>query len=474
MTAEQLEINEETEETSTFNNELVYGLNDKPPVVESIFVALQHVLAIFVGIITPPLIICNALKLGVTDTNIVVSMSLFISGIATFIQIRKIGPVGSGLLSIQGTSFGFLAPILAIGLASIEAGSTPTQALALIFGSCILGSFIEIILSRFLTIARKVFPPLVTGIVVTVIGLSLIKVGVTSIAGGFAAQQDGSFGSIQNLSIAGIVLITIIIASLSSNRFLRMSSIVIGLIVGYIISIALGRVDFAALRELPLFNVPLPFRYGVRFSLAGFLPIALLYVMTTIESIGDLTATSMVSKEPIKGPVYVKRIKGGVLGDGINSLIAACFNTFPNTTFSQNNGIIQLTGVGSRYVGYYIAAILSILGLFPIIGGIFQILPQPVLGGATIIMFGAVAVAGIGILSTISIGKRELVIIAVGLGAGLGVTFVPEILDAMPPLIKNTFSSGITSGGVSAILLNLLLPKNAGEEQPSRSKTKIA
>ena len=439
--------------------ELIYGLDDRPPVVEAFFVALQHVLAAFVGIITPPLIICNALGLDPAQTSYIVSMSLFISGVSTFIQCKRIGVVGSGLLSLQGTSFSFLGPIIGVGTAAVQAGSSPQEALALIFGVCFFGSFIEIILSRFLHLAQKIITPVVSGTVVMVIGLSLIKTGIISLAGGVVAQQNGTFGSSQNLALGGLVLAIIILLNVLGNRYLRMGAIAIGLFVGYIISIFLGLVDFSVLGRLPLFSLPIPFRYGMRFDFAAFVPFILLYLITAIETIGDLTATSAVSKQPIKGSLYFRRIKGGVLGDGINSLLAAVFNTFPNTTFSQNNGVIQMTGVGSRYVGFYVAGIFTVLGLLPIVGGIFQALPQPVLGGATIIMFGSIAVAGINIIASTEIDRRALIIVAASLALGLGVVYVPEILNDKPALIKNIFSSGISTGGLTAILLNAFLPK---------------
>ncbi|NER83996.1 MAG: xanthine permease XanP, partial [Leptolyngbya sp. SIO1D8] len=240
--------------------------------------------------------------------------------------------------------------------------------------------------------------------------------------------------------------------------FLRMSSIVIGLIVGYLVAWPLGMVSFNNLSGLPMVAVPIPFRFGFGFNVAAFVPFAFLYLITTIESIGDLTATSLLTGQPITGPTYLKRIKGGVLGDGLNSLLAACFNTFPNTTFSQNNGVIQLTGIGSRYVGYFIAGIFVLLGLFPVVGGVFQAMPQPVLGGATLVMFGTVAAAGIKILSCVNFTKRASIIIAVSMGIGLGITFVPDILDDLPTLAKSLFSSGISAGGLTALVLNMILP----------------
>ncbi|MBW4466146.1 MAG: purine permease [Pegethrix bostrychoides GSE-TBD4-15B] len=446
------------------SSELIYGLNDKPPVPEAIFVAFQHVLAAFVGIITPPLIIAGSLGLDPANTSYIISMSLFASGICTFIQCRKIGPVGSGLLSLQGTSFAFLGPIIGVGTVAVQGGRTPEQALALIFGVCFFGAAVEIILSRFLHLMDKIITPVVSGTVVMIIGLGLIKTGIISLAGGTIAQKNGTFGSVQNLLLGGGVLLIVVLLTTSKNRFLRMGAIAIGLTVGYIVSAFMGMVDLSILGKLAIISPPIPFRYGMSFDLGAFLPFILLYVLTAIETVGDLTATSAVSGEPVSGSTYVRRIKGGVLGDGVNSAIAAVLNTFPNTTFSQNNGVIQMTGVGSRYVGFYVAGIFAILGLSPIIGGIFQAIPQPVLGGATTVMFGSIAVAGLSIVSSAKLDRRSMIIVAVSLAMGLGVIYAPEIFNDKPPLIKNLFGSSISTGGLTAILLSWLLPSSGEEE----------
>lgn len=438
---------------------LLYGLDDKPPVPEAIFVAFQHVLASFVGIITPPLIICSALGTTPEVTSYVISMSLFVSGVATFIQCKRVGPVGSGLLSLQGTSFAFLGPIIGVGTAAVGAGESPEAALALIFGLCFFGSFVEIILSRFLHLASQIITPVVSGTVVMIIGLSLIKTGIISMGGGVVAQQNGTFASTQNLLLSGLVLAIIVLLNMTGNRYLRMGAIAIGLGVGYAIALALGLVNLSAIGSLPIIRLPIPLRFGMGFNWTAFIPFILLYLITAIETIGDLTATSAVSQQPVKGSLYFRRIKGGVLGDGVNSLLAAVFNTFPNTTFSQNNGVIQMTGVGSRYVGYFVAGIFVILGLVPMVGGVFQSIPQPVLGGATIVMFGAIAVAGINIVASTEIDRRSLIIIAVSLALGLGVVYVPELMAGKPALVSNVFSSGISTGGLTAILLNWLLPR---------------
>jgi xanthine permease XanP len=447
---------------------LIYGLHDRPPFLEAGLVGFQHVLAVFVGIVTPPLVVSQALGLELHDASYILSMSLLVSGVATFIQTRRIGPVGSGLLSVQGTSFAFLGPIIAAATMSLGAGASAGAALAAVFGVCFAGAFVEIALSRVLAHARKVVTPLVGGIVVTLIGLTLLEVGAETMCGGPAAREDGSFASPQNLGLGGLVLIVIVALNRSRSRLLRMSSIALGLAAGYAVSVLMGLVDLGRLSELQTFNVPAPFRYGFGFSWSALVPIALVYVITTIETVGDLTATSSVSNEPIEGPLYLKRIQGGVLGDGVNSLIAAVFNTFPNTTFSQNNGVIQLTGVASRHVGSFISAFLVVLGLFPVVGGLLQVMPAAVLGGATLVMFGTVAAAGIRIIATQHLDRRATSILAVSLAMGLGVTYVPELRENLPPVLASVLGSGIAAGGLCAMGLNLLLPEIGGHNTQSR------
>ena len=437
------------------NKELIYGLNDRPPLRETIFAALQHLLAIFVAIITPPLIISSALGFDIRTTGFLVSMSLFVSGIATFIQCRRIGPVGTGLLCIQGTSFSFIGPIIGAGTLGMTGGKLNVEmALSYIFGACMLASVVEMLISRALKYTRKIITPLVSGIVVTLIGMSLIKAGINSCGGGAAAQANGSFGSFMNLGIAALVLVSIIFFNRSSNRFLRMSSIVLGLVIGSIVAYACGMIDFAQVKSYAGINVPEPFKYGIRFDVSAISSLGLIYLITAIEAYGDITANSLISGEPVEGPVFMKRASGGILADGFNSCLAAVFNSFPNSIFAQNNGMIQLTGVASRYVGYYIAGALLLLGLFPAVGLVFSLIPDAVLGGATLLMFGTVAAAGIRIIASQNINRKAILVMALSFAMGLSVEMVPGILDQMPETIQNIFSSGITTGGLTAIIAN--------------------
>ncbi len=436
-----------TQANSTKPNGLIYGLNDRPPLRETVFAALQHLLAIFVAIITPPLIIANAIQLDQETTSFLVSMSLMVSGVATFIQCRRLGKIGCGLLCIQGTSFSFIGPIITAGLA----GGLPA-----IFGATVAGSVVEMFVSRILKYARRIITPLVSGIVVTLIGMSLIKVGIISCGGGNASAPD--FGSLQNIGIALMVLVLIIIFNRSSNRFLRMGSIVIGLIVGYAVSWWLGMVDFNSIQSYAGINYPQPFKYGLSFDFSSILGLGLVYLITSIEAYGDITANSLISEEPVEGETFIQRAEGGILADGFNSMIAGLFfSSFPNSIFAQNNGMIQLTGVASRYVGYFIAALLIILGVFPAIGNVFSLMPAPVLGGATLLMFGTVAAAGIRIIASQTINRKATLVMAISFAMGLSVEMVPDILKQLPDSLQSIFSSGITTGGLTAIITNMVI-----------------
>ena len=427
---------------------LIYGLEDRPPLRDTLFAALQHLLAIFVAIITPPLIIAGALKLDLETTGFLVSMALFVSGIATFVQCRRVGPIGCGLLCIQGTSFSFIGPIISAGFA----GGLPA-----VFGATIAGSVVEILVSRVLKYMRRIITPLVSGIVVTLIGLSLIKVGITACGGGEVAKAAGTFGAVEYVGLAALVLGLIIFFNRSSNHYLRMSSIVIGLAIGYVVSWAMGMVNFSDIQSFGSLNIPIPFRYGVSFDLSAIISLGLVYLITAIEAYGDITANSMISGQPVEGEKFMKRAQGGILADGFNSAVAGMFNSFPNSIFAQNNGMIQLTGVASRYVGYFIAGMLVLLGLFPAVGLIFSLMPEPVLGGATLLMFGTVAAAGVRIIASQTINRKATLVVAISFSLGLSVELVPEILTQFPETVRNIFSSGITTGGVAAILANALI-----------------
>ena len=318
-------------------------------------------------------------------------------------------------------------------------------------------SVVEVFVGSMLRYARRIITPLVSGIVVTLIGLCLIKVGISACGGGNAAMADGSFGALHNLGLAMLVLIVIIFFNSSRNRYLRMSSIVIGLAVGYIVSWMLGYIDFDSVKSFGGVYFPIPFKYGIDFDLSAFISLSIIFIITAIEAYGDITANSMISGEPVEGDVFMKRASGGVVANGVSSLLSAALNSFPNSIFAQNNGMILLTGVASRYVGYFISAMLVILSIFPAISLVFSLMPEPVLGGATLLMFGTVAASGVKVIASQKLGRKEILVIAISFACGLSVEFMPEFLNGFPEQVRSIFSSGITTGGLAAIFSNLLI-----------------
>jgi len=437
---------------------------------------MKHVLASFIGVITPTLIIGGVLGLG-DEIPYLISMALMVSGVGTIIQAKKPMGIGAGMICVQGTSFAFLSSVLAAGFIAKANGGGPDEILSLIFGVCVLGAFVEIIVSQFIGKLKRVITPVVTGTVITIIGISLIKVGFTDLAGGqwLLTNKPEQFASFDNLFLGVLVMVSIITAHKYGNQWVRLSSIIIGMIIGMFAAMMMGKVNFSAITNVEsVISIPIPFKYGFSFDIAAFIPIALIYLITAIETSGDITANCMVSKQPIAGKSYLKRIKQGILGDGVNSLIAGVFNTFPNTTFSQNNGVIQLTGIASRFIGVWIGAILIIMGLFPHIGALFRAVPNSVLGGATIIMFATVAVAGVKILTHVELNRKNMLTLAVSFGMGLGVLLVPEVVNTISSniggdlgaIVKSILGSPVTASGLSVILLTLFLGESTEQYNP--------
>ncbi len=442
MSVSTLESENAQPVAQTQNSELIYRLEDRPPLPQTLFAACQHLLAMFVAVITPALLICQALGLPAQDTQHIISMSLFASGVASIIQIKAWGPVGSGLLSIQGTSFNFVAPLIMGGTALKTGGADVPTMMAALFGTLMLASCTEMVISRVLHLARRIITPLVSGVVVMIIGLSLIQVGLTSIGGGYAAMSDNTFGAPKNLLLAGVVLALIILLNRQRNPYLRVASLVIAMAAGYALAWFMGMLpESNEPMTQELIMVPTPLYYGLGIEWSLLLPLMLVFMITSLETIGDITATSDVSEQPVSGPLYMKRLKGGVLANGLNSFVSAVFNTFPNSCFGQNNGVIQLTGVASRYVGFVVALMLIVLGLFPAVSGFVQHIPEPVLGGATLVMFGTIAASGVRIVSREPLNRRAILIIALSLAVGLGVSQQPLILQFAPEWLKNLLSS---------------------------------
>lgn len=439
-------------------SDLIYQLEDKPPFLQAIIGAVTHLLAIFVPMVTPALIVGTALQLSPETNAYLVSMAMIASGVGTWLQVNRYGMVGSGLLSIQSVNFSFVTVMIAIGTSMRADGVDEELLLSTIFGISFAGAFLVVGSSFILPYLRRVITPTVSGIVVLMIGLSLIKVGIIDFGGGFSAKSSGTFGDYQNIGVGLLVLLVVIGFNCCKSPLLRMGGIAIGLIVGYICALFLGMVDFSQISKAAFITIPVPFKYGFSFNFAHFLVVAIIYLLSVLEAVGDLTATALVSGQKIQGPEFQSRLKGGVMADGLVSVAASAMSSLPLTTFAQNNGVIQMTGVASRHVGKIIAVILVILGLFPGIGWFFTTIPAPVLGGAMTLMFSMIAIAGIRIILSNGLRRRETLIVATSLGLGLGVSYDPAVFHVLPTSLYALAENPICMGGVTAIILNLIIP----------------
>lgn len=431
----------EQKNEETYQDELLYGIDDKPNMMTQILLGFQNIFAAFGGIIAVPLVLCNVLGFDGAMATAVMSACILAAGVATVIQSKGFGRLGAKVPCIMGTDFTFVAPALTVG----AVGGMPA-----IVGATILGSLVEVVLSFFIKPLMKLFPPLVTGTVVCLIGLTLLPVSMDWAAGGFGAPD---YGSLQNVSIAMLVLIITLLFNIYGKGIVSSAAVLIGMVIGYIICIPLGMVDFTLVEQSAWIAMPNILAYGVDFDIKYLLAFIPAYIVTTIETVGCLSTICQVAKVKLND----KTIGSGVLADGVGSALAGCLGAFSNTTFSQNVGLIPLTRNASRAVAIMAGIIMIVLGFFPKFAALINIIPQPVLGGVGIVMFGTIAAAGVKTLSSIQITNRNLLIIATSIGLGLGVTFRPEFLAQLPESLKMVLSSGISTGTIVALILNRVL-----------------
>ena len=440
-------MSEVSQEVSV-HNKMLYSNDDVPPMGTSIILAIQHILAAFAGIIAVPLVVCSALGLSVQETSFMVSATIFASGITTVIQSRGLGPIGSRVSGMMGTDFTFVNPSISVGSKLGIAG---------IVGATILGSFVEIILSQFIKPLMKFFPPLITGIVVSLIGITLLPVSMDWAAGGVGAAD---YGSVKNLSVAFVIMVFTLLLNHYGKGMLSTASVFIGMVFGYLVCIPLGMVDLSSVVAADWLALPKFFHYGVTFDVASTLSFVPAYLVSTIGTMGIMMAIGEASNLKLSS----ERAASGVLCDGVGSLISGMCGAGPNTAFSQNVGLITLTKVASRHVMVIAGIILAFLGVFPKLSALIAVMPQPVLGGVGVIMFGLVAAQGIKSLSSIQLGDRELLIISVAFALGIGVTVKPDILSGLPNTVQMILSSGISTGTLAALILNIVLVEHRKED----------
>ncbi len=436
--------------------------NYTPPIIKAVPLGIQHVLAMFVSNVTPAIIVAGAAGFGFGSNSpdfpallYMIQMSMLFAGVATLIQTIGIGPVGAKLPVVQGTSFAFL-PIMI----PLVAGQG-VEALPALFGGVLVGGLFHACLGTFIGKIRFALPPLVTGLVVLMIGLALVKVGIQYSAGGVPAIGKPEYGSLQNWGVA----LSVIVVTLGLKFFARgmwsVAAVLIGLMVGYIIAATLGMVSFGNVGRAAVFALPDPFHFGIEFSVAAIVGFCLMAFVSAIETVGDVSG---ITKGGAGREATDKEISGATYADGFGSAIAGIFGALPNTSFSQNVGLVAMTGVMSRHVVTFGAIFLILAGLFPKVGALITTIPIEVLGGGVVVMFGMVAAAGISMLADVDWNRRNMVIFAVSLSVGLGLQLEPGALQHVPDTLRVLLASGLLPAAFLAIILNLVLPQELSEE----------
>ena len=468
-----LELMEERMKKFELSSE-AYKFDGKLPLSQAIPLGLQHVMAMFVGHLTPLLIITGACGIGAGSEYEAIQVSLLqnamiIAGIVTLIQLFAIGPIGGKVPVIMGTSSGFIGVFSSV--AKIMGGGLIGY--GALMGASIIGGIFETVLGAFLKPLRRFFPSVVTGTVVLSIGLSLISVGVSSFGGGSSAKD---FGSMENLFLAFLVLIVILFFKHWTKGYLSSSSILIGIIVGYVAAFIMGMVlphtavtadgveytkswvlNWDKVAEASWFAIPELLPVKPVFDMRAIAPVIVMFIVTAVETVGDISG---VIEGGMDREATAKELSGGVMCDGVGSTLAAIFGVLPNTSFSQNVGLVAMTKVVNRIALASGAVFLILCGLLPKLGAFISIMPQSVLGGAAVMMFSSIIVSGIQLITKEPLDARNLTIVSVAIGVGYGIGANSSILVHTPEFVSLIFGgSGIVPAALMAIVLNIILPK---------------
>lgn len=428
----------------------VFSMDGVPPIKEVVPLGFQHVVAAFVGIVTPALLVANVAGLSNTDKTMLIQISLIVSALATFLQLYPIKGIGYSLPVIIGTSFAYVPTILAI------AGQFD---IATILGAQIAGGIAAFIFGIFVKQLRKFFPPIITGTVIFTIGLSLYAVAVRYMAGG---AGNPTFGSPSNWLVAIITLAVVTYFTYFRKGLPKLAAILIGMIVGYIVSYFMGMVSFDAVSDASWFEVVPPLHFGIKFEISAVISMVIMYLVNSVQAIGDFSSTTLggLDREPTD-----KELSGGIMASGITSIVSAFFGGLPTATYSQNVGIVTVNKVVNKAVFAFAAVVFLIAGAIPKFAAVLTTIPSAVIGGATISVFAMIAMTGIKMISSSNLTPRNTAVVGLAVAIGVGITSVPGALDGFPVWVGTVFgSSSVVLSTLAAIALNAILPKDKIEE----------
>ncbi len=423
----------------------IYTLDGSVPLLKSLPFGLQHVLAMFVANIAPVMIVAGSCGLSPQETAALIQTAMIMAGIGTLVQLFALWKIGARLPIVMGISFTFVSIFCYVG---------PKWGYGAIIGAVILGGCLEGLLGLFAKYWRKIIAPIVAACVVTAIGFSLLSVGANSFAGGVGSAQ---FGSWQNWLLGSVTLICCICFNIFAKGNLKQLSVLFGLVVGYLLALCMGMVDFSALEGVAVVSIPKFMPYKPVFNLSAILSVAMIFLVSATETIGD---TSAMTATALGRSATAKEISGSLACDGFISSLSACFGCMPITSFSQNVGLLAMTKVINRYTIATGAGVLILAGIFPAVGALLATLPEAVLGGCTIMMFGNIVISGLQMIVSCGFSQRNITIAALSLSIGLGFTQVPQMFDLFPDIIRTVFAENcVAVVFLTAIILNLVMPK---------------
>lgn len=424
----------------------IYTLEGRVPIGKAIPFGLQHILAMFVANIAPIIIVAGACGLAENQTAMLIQSAMLIAGIGTMIQLFPVWRIGSGLPIVMGISFTFVSILCFIG--TIYGYGT-------VIGAVLVGGLIEGVLGLFAKYWIKIISPIVAASVVTSIGFSLLSVGASSFGGGSGSEN---FGSAQNWILGTVTLLSCILFNLLAKSYFKQLSVLFGLVVGYILAVCMNMVDFSSVSDTAIIAIPHFFPFRMEFNVNAILSVALIFLVSATETIGD---TSALASSSLNRDVTTKETAGSIACDGFVSSISSLFGCLPITSFSQNVGLVAMTKVVNRFTIATGAIIMILAGIFPIFGAILATLPDAVLGGCTLMMFGTIVISGIQMIGKCGFTQRNITIAALSLSIGLGFTQVPEVFRIFPQMVQNVFAQNcVAVVFIVAIILNLVLPKD--------------
>ena len=427
----------------------LFRLDGKPSWGQAFPQALQHVLAMLVGNITPPMLIASTLSLSAGDQIILTQAAMLIGGITTLLQLFPVFGFGMKMPNVMGVAFAYMPILTIIG---------QQYGIAAIFGSQLVAGFVSIFVGMFIGKIRKFFPPIVSGTVVMSIGLSLYKTAISYIGGGSAAQANGTFGSGKFWFLAILTLIVTLACNFFGKGLVKASGMLIGIVVGYAASLLVGGVvSFADFEAASWFALPRPFYFGMEFHLDAIVMMILMYMVQAVQTIGDVSSTAIGG---FGRQCTDQELGGAIKGQGVCGMIGAVIGGLPTDPYSQNVGLICTTKVVARRVFTMVGVIMLLAGIFPKFSGLMATIPQPVLGGATVTVFAAITMSGIQLLNEQPLNYRNRMIVGIALAIGLGIDAAPDILQFVPQLLRNIFGSSLVVSFLIVFILNLIIPKD--------------